>query len=85
MGTSRRHLYSDRVVVRGCSPGTLPGSWWEQQRDDPDKQAAARERYGENRATPWLAWVSLGFIALPFVAGFVSVWSMGERRGYFLS
>jgi hypothetical protein len=48
----------------------LPESWWDRERYTPHKQAAARERYGDRTAQPWLVGLATGLILLPFVLGF---------------
>jgi uncharacterized membrane protein YdfJ with MMPL/SSD domain len=50
----------------------LPGSWWERHRYGPDKQLAARERYGDRTAEPWLIALAGILLTLPFVLGFVT-------------
>src|SRR5215208_2506090 len=47
----------------------LPGSWWDEHQYSPEKQAAARERYGERKAEGWLVAVAVVLLAAPFFVG----------------
>jgi hypothetical protein len=50
----------------------LPESWWDSERYGPEKQVAARERYGDRAAEPWLIALAMVLLALPFLLGFVT-------------